>query len=218
MDLLKDWWVDWRIDWPFIEYSGKAKAFQSDYQRTLPTFFADLAATDPEIRRKYYAEELYDLLLTMVIHRDMASIRKLFDLCRDWNGCGHIEGLTPLGQALDNRDLTCMEFLLEKGADPGNYDQSTTVLEAAVYDRLGARVYDLLLSYGAVLTRTAVLDLARDGEEESIRALLAGASCFQYDSRAGLLDAALEEAEEQAQAELWEPEVPALIRKLQETC
>lgn len=129
MDLLQDWWVGWSIDWPFISYTGKANDFYTDYRGTIPAFFADLEATDPEIRKQYYDQQIYDLLLVMVCHKDLASIRRLFDLCPDWSGQGYIEGLTPLGQALDNRDIPCMRLLLERGADPENYDQTTTVLK-----------------------------------------------------------------------------------------
>lgn len=215
MDLLKDWWVNWRMDWPFIEYEGKAEGFSQDYSATLPAFFRDLEATDPKLRKNYYSEQLYDLLLTMVIHRDMPSIRRLFDLCPGWNGQGSIEGLTPLGQALDNRDLGCMCFLLEKGADPEVYEQTLTVLESAIYDQCGMEYYRLLAEFGAVFTTKALLALASEGDSDSIRYLLDNAKYFQYDSRTGLLNAALEEAEIYVDPEDRLPAVLAMLRTLQ---
>lgn len=192
MDLLQDWWVGWSIDWPFISYTGKANDFYTDYKGTIPAFFADLEATDPEIRKQYYDQQIYDLLLVMVCHKDLASIRRLFDLCPDWSGQGYIEGLTPLGQALDNRDIPCMRLLLEQGADPENYDQTTTVLEAAVYDGLDFEVCEMLLAHGAVFTANALAWLAQSCNRALIEEVFRRASCLQYDSRAGLIAAALE--------------------------
>jgi len=215
MDHLKDWWVNWRVDWPFIEYEGKANGFAQDYECTLPAFFMDLEATSPELRKKYYSEQVYDLLLTMVIHRDLPSIRRLFELCPGWNGRGYIEGLTPLGQALDNRDLACMRFLLEKGADTELYDQTLTVLEAAIYDGMGMDVYCMLLDFGATFTSKALLALASEGNADAIRHLLDNAHSLQHDSRPGLLEASLAEADSYVSPEERLPAVLTLIQALQ---
>lgn len=215
MDLLKDWWVNLRIDWPFIEYEGKANGFAQDYEGTLPAFFADLEATSPELRKEYYNLQFYDLLLTMVSHRDLASIRRLFELCPGWNGQGYIEGLTPLGQALDNRDLACMRFLLEKGADPEIYEQTLTVLESAIYDGMGMEVYCMLLDFGAIFTSKALLALASEGNADAIRYLLDNAHSLQHDTRAGLLEVSLEEADVYVSPEERLPDVLALLRELQ---
>lgn len=214
MDFLKDWWVDWRMDWPFIEFEGKATDFSADYAGTLPAFFADLEATDPEIRKEYYGEQLYDLLLTMVIHRDMASIRRLFDLCPGWNGRGSIEGLTPAGQALENRDYPCLRFLLEKGADTEYYDQSNTLLEVAIYDGLGWDVYEMLLQAGAGFTLKLLLTLAEDGNRELIEKIFTKATWVHYDSREGLIAEAVSEVESDQAAGLCGPETLELLKSL----
>lgn len=214
MDFLKDWWVDWRMDWPFIEYEGKANGFGADYAGTIPAFFADLEATAPEVRKEYYSEQIYDLLLTMVNHRDLASIRRLFDLCPGWNGCGSIEGLTPAGQALDNRDYPCLRLLLEKGADTECYDQSNTLLEAAVYDDLGWDVYEMLLHAGAGFTLKVLLALVQESNREMIEKMFAQASWLHYDSRESLIAEALSEVESDLAAGLCGPEALALLKSL----
>ena len=194
MDLLKDWWVDWEMDWPFIKYTGKANGFSSGYADTIQAFFADLAATAPDSRKKYYEMELYDLLFLMVQKRDLPSIRRLFSLCPGWDGNGAIEGLTPLGQALDNRDIPCMRLLLEQGGDPELYEQTLTLLESAAYDDYGMEYYRLLAEFGAVFTAKALLTLASLDDTNSIRYLLRSA-VPETGTRSGLLEAALGNAD-----------------------
>ena len=212
MDFLKDWWTSWSMDWPFLAITGKATGFDKNYAETIPVFFKDLEATDPELRRKYYDPQLYEVLMTMVLQRDTDSVRRLFFLCPGWNGRGTVEGLTPLGQALENRDWDCMALLLERGADPELYDQTTTALEAAIWDGLGEEVYRLLLSHGSIFTCNALLALAESEERDLIPVLLKVATVLQYDSLPGLLKAA--EAEIRDNPHRYDPDTADALRRL----
>lgn len=78
---------------------------------------------------------------------DLVTRRKVI---RGWDDrCSYIVDVTPLEEAIHNRDKEMVELLLKAGADPNSKDRFETTLLHYAIRLFDTRIVECLLNYGA---------------------------------------------------------------------
>lgn len=69
--------------------------------------------------RKYFYEQIYEVLYDMARNDDFTSINKVFELCPDLDPEGYYscDQLLPLGEAIENEAYNAICALIDNGCD-----------------------------------------------------------------------------------------------------
>lgn len=111
-----------------------------------------------ESARKYFYEQIYEVLYDMARNDDATSINKLFELCPDLTPEGYYayDQLLPLGEAIENEAYNAICALIDNGCD---IDCATMAEHSTLSIASSERMILFLVEKGVSVQFSDILDI-----------------------------------------------------------
>ena len=111
-----------------------------------------------ESARKYFYEQIYEVLYDMARNDDAISINKLFELCPDLTPEGYYsyDQLLPLGEAIENKAYNAICALIDNGCD---IDCATMAEHSTLSIASSERMILFLVEKGVSVQFSDILDI-----------------------------------------------------------
>lgn len=108
--------------------------------------------------RKYYYEQIYEILYVMARNDDAASINRVFELCPDLEPEGYYsyDQMLPLGEAIEKEAYEAISALVNNGCD---IDCATMAEESTLRIASGERMILFLIEKGVSVQFSDILDI-----------------------------------------------------------
>jgi len=108
--------------------------------------------------RKYYYEQIYEILYVMARNDDAASINRVFELCQDLEPEGYYsyDQMLPLGEAIEKEAYEAISALVNNGCD---IDCATMAEESTLRIASSERMILFLIEKGVSVQFSDILDI-----------------------------------------------------------
>lgn len=120
--------------------------------------FLEMLESASECARKYYYEQIYEVLYDLARNDDSASIDKVFELCPDLDPEGYYsyDQLLPLGEAIENESYSAICALVNNGCD---IDCATMAQHSTLTIASSEKMILFLIEKGASVQFSDIMDI-----------------------------------------------------------
>ena len=144
---------DFGIPNPVLFY----KELNENYSLTIGNFMRMLKCVSKNAR-KYYYEQIYEILYVMARNDDATSIYRVFELCPDLEPEGYYsyDQMLPLGEAIEKEAYEAISALVSSGCD---IDCATMAEESTLRIASGEKMILFLIEKGVSVHFSDILDI-----------------------------------------------------------